>query len=375
VTVSEINAVVSERHIDASPETVFAFLVDPERMVRWMGTRAELDARPGGTLAIDVTGTARARGEFVEVVPPARVVFTFGWEGDPTVPPGSSTVEITLTPDAAGTSVRLVHRGITTAEMREQHSLGWNHYMARLAVVGAGGDPGPDPNLAVRQTRLDNESAAYVAAREELRLAEIELMRQRERVAALRRALPPGAEVADYVFAEGPTDLDAGDGPVRQVRLSELFSGPDRPLVIYQLMYGKLQTTPCPMCTLWIDGFNGVGHHLDQNVDFAVAAAADLPALRAYARSRGWRNLRLLSCGDSTFKLDMNSEDAEGNQDSAISVFSRDAAGAVRHVYTAHPRMDPDIAERGIDLLNPVWHVMDLTPQGRGDWYAELSYE
>jgi predicted dithiol-disulfide oxidoreductase (DUF899 family) len=221
---------------------------------------------------------------------------------------------------------------------------------------------------------LDNESAAYVAAREELRLAEIALMRQRERVAALRRALPPGAEVADYLFEEGPADLDAGDEPVRQVRLSELLGGPERSVVIYQLMFGKRQTTPCPMCTLWIDGFNGVAHHLDQHVDFAVAAAADLPALRAYARERGWRNLRLLSCGASSFKFDMNGEDAEGNQDSTISVFGRDVAGVLRHVYTAHPRMAADIGERGIDLLNPVWHVLDLTPQGRGDWYAELSY-
>ncbi|MBV9357263.1 MAG: DUF899 family protein [Chloroflexi bacterium] len=226
----------------------------------------------------------------------------------------------------------------------------------------------------MRQTRLANESDAYLAAREELRQAEIELMRQRERVAALRRSLPPGAAVADYVFAEGPADLDAGDGPVRQLRLSELFSGPDRSLVIYQLMFGKLQTRPCPMCTLWIDGFNGVAQQLDQNVDFAVAAAADLPALRAYARTRGWRNLRLLSCGESRFKFDTGSEDAEGNQDSTISVFDRDASGVVRHVYTAHPRLGPDIAERGIDLLNPVWHILDLTPQGRGDWYAELSY-
>jgi predicted dithiol-disulfide oxidoreductase (DUF899 family) len=223
-------------------------------------------------------------------------------------------------------------------------------------------------------TRLRNESSDYIAAREHLRLAEIDLMRQREQVAALRRELPPGPVVGDYVFEEGPADLDAGDSPVRSVRLSELFSGPGRPLVIYQLMYGKLQTEPCPMCTLWIDGFNGVAHHLAQNVDFAIAAAADVPALRAHARARGWTNLRLLSCGTSTFKYDFGSEDEAGEQDSTVSVFTRDAAGYVRHVYTAHPRMADDIDQRGIDLLNPVWHVMDLTPRGRGDWYAELSY-
>ena len=128
------------------------------------------------------------------------------------------------------------------------------------------------------------------------------------------------------------------------------------------------------MCTAWIDGFNGVGQHVAQNIDFAVAAAADPATLRAHARSRGWSNLRLLSCGDSTFKYDLGSEDAEGNQDSTVSVFSRDASGEIRHVYTAHPSMSDDIHERGIDLLSPLWHIMDLTPEGRGDWYAELSY-
>src|SRR5437762_99350 len=84
--------------------------------------------------------TARDRGAFVEVVPPSRVVFTFGWDNDEVVPPGSSTVEVTLSPDGDGTRVRLVHRGITTREMREQHQQGWQHYLGRLAVAAAGGE-------------------------------------------------------------------------------------------------------------------------------------------------------------------------------------------------------------------------------------------
>jgi predicted dithiol-disulfide oxidoreductase (DUF899 family) len=226
----------------------------------------------------------------------------------------------------------------------------------------------------VDQTRL-TESSEYAARREELRLAEIELMRSRERVAALRRDLPPGAVVDDYVFHQGPRDLSAGDAPAGTVALRELFTAPDRPLVIYHFMYGKAQTSPCPMCTLWIDGFNGVAQHLAQNVDFAVAAAADVPTLRAHARNRGWERLRLLSCGESTFKFDLGSEDAEGNQDSAVSVFTLDADGSPRHFYTAHPSMSAEVDQRGIDLLAPVWHLLDLTPQGRGDWYAELEYE
>jgi len=223
------------------------------------------------------------------------------------------------------------------------------------------------------QTRLE-ESAEYAQRREELRRAEIDLMRRRERVAALRRALPAGPVVDDYRFEEGPRDLAAGDTPVTTVRLRELFSAPERPLVIYHFMYGKAQAEACPMCTMWIDGFNTAAAHLAQNADLAIAAAADPPTLRAHARQRGWDRLRLLSCGDSTFKYDLGSEDAAGHQESTVSVFTLDAAGRPQHRYTAHPTMAPDINERGIDLLNPVWHLLDLTPQGRGDWYASLDY-
>jgi predicted dithiol-disulfide oxidoreductase (DUF899 family) len=227
----------------------------------------------------------------------------------------------------------------------------------------------------MRPTRLPNESAEYVAKREELRLAEIESMKSRERVAQLRRQLPEGATVDDYEFVEGPAKLDDGDTPTRVVRLSQLFTAPKRSLVIYHFMYGKRQTHPCPMCTLLIDGLNGVAHHLAQNVDLAIVAAADPPALRAHARRQGWDNLRLLSAAEgSTFKYDLASEDREGNQDSTISVFTRDARGALRHYYSAHPHMGPDIKERGLDLLTPVYNVLDLVPEGRGDWYASLEY-
>jgi predicted dithiol-disulfide oxidoreductase (DUF899 family) len=229
-------------------------------------------------------------------------------------------------------------------------------------------------NGTYRQTNLTNESAEYLAKREELRLAEIELMQQRENVAALRRALPLGPIVQDYEFLEGPASLNAGDEPARIIKLSDLFTSPSRPLVMYHLMYGKKQIKPCPMCTLWTDASNGVAHHLAQNIDFAIVAAADLKALRDHARNRGWNNLRLLSAGAGTFKYDLGSEDAEGAQDSSVSVFTKDMDGTVRHAYSAHPRMSPDIKERGIDVLVPVWNYLDLTPQGRGNWYPSLSY-
>ena len=225
-----------------------------------------------------------------------------------------------------------------------------------------------------RQTNLANESPEYLAKREELRLAEIDLLNTRERVAALRRALPEGATIQDYEFLEGPTSLDDGDSPIRKVRLSELLTAPDRSLVIYHFMYGKKQTTACPMCTAWIDGYNGIAHHLAQNFDLAIVAAADLPTLRAHARNRGWDKLRLLSAGESTFKYDLGSEDAEGHQDSTISVFTRASDGTLRHFYSGHPWLAEDVKERGIDELTPIWNLMDLTPQGRGKFYASLDY-
>jgi predicted dithiol-disulfide oxidoreductase (DUF899 family) len=225
-----------------------------------------------------------------------------------------------------------------------------------------------------RQTNLPNESPEYLLARERVRLAEIELMRQRERVAELRRKMPKGATIPDYEFLEGPASLADGDEPVNRVRMSDLFTAPDRSLVIYHLMFGKTQTKPCPMCTAWIDAFNGVAPHIVQNIDFAIVAAADSSTLRAHARDRGWDRLRLLSAGESTFKYDLGSEDREGNQDSTISVFTKESDGALRHFYSGHPRLGEEIKERGIDELNPTWNMLDLTPQGRGKFYASLDY-
>jgi uncharacterized protein YndB with AHSA1/START domain len=95
----------------------------------------------------------RARGTYLEVVPYSRIVFTWGWDGDTYgMPPGSSTVEVTLTPDGDGTHVRLVHRGLKTHDSREQHTRGWQMYLTRLAVAATGGDPGPDPNTREEET-------------------------------------------------------------------------------------------------------------------------------------------------------------------------------------------------------------------------------
>jgi predicted dithiol-disulfide oxidoreductase (DUF899 family) len=229
-------------------------------------------------------------------------------------------------------------------------------------------------NGILRQTNLPNESEEYLVKRDELRRAEIDLRNQRERVAELRRQLPQGPAVEDYVFEEVSAKLDSGDTPIQKTRLSGLFTKPDRSVVIYHFMFGKKQMKPCPMCSAWIDGFNAVAHHLAQNLDFAIVAAADLASLRSYARTRGWNRLRLLSAGSSTFKYDLGSENKEGDQDSAMSVFTHGNDGTIRHSYTGHPWLAPDIKERGIDELTPIWNIMDLIREGRGTFYTKLEY-
>jgi predicted dithiol-disulfide oxidoreductase (DUF899 family) len=226
----------------------------------------------------------------------------------------------------------------------------------------------------VRYTNLTDESDHYAAAREELRIAELDLADHRERVAVLRRALPPGPRVEDYELLEADAPLDSGDDTPIPVRLSELFAGQGRPLIVYHLMFGKRQSSPCPMCTMWVDGFNGVARHVAQRADLAIVAATDLGALRDHGRRCGWHGLRLLSASDCSFKLDLGSEDAAGNQFSMVSVFSRDAGGTLRHSYSATPSLSEERNERGIDLLCATWNLLDLTSPGRGEWYASLAY-
>jgi uncharacterized protein YndB with AHSA1/START domain len=137
-----------ELEIAAAPETVWEFLVDPVKVASWWGMNVELDARPGGAYRIELIPGHIVRGAFVELDPPHRLVYSFGWEagggGPDTVPPGSSTVEIELSPSATGTTLRLWHRNLPGAESAGSHGRGWDHYFGRLEVAAAGGDPGPD---------------------------------------------------------------------------------------------------------------------------------------------------------------------------------------------------------------------------------------
>lgn len=196
----------------------------------------------------------------------------------------------------------------------------------------------------------------YRESRDRLRAAEIELRDRIEEVAAMRRALPPGPVVRDYEFIE-----DGG-----RVRLSDLFASGKSYLILYHLMYWSKENEYCNMCSAWIDGFNGVAPHVTQRVNFAIASRAPFDNLRTWGNHRGWDRLRLLS-STSDFARDIGAEDAQGDPDSTVVVFSKEGE-RIRHTYTAHSMLED--RQRGIDLISPLWNLLDLTPAGRGeDWY------
>lgn len=213
-------------------------------------------------------------------------------------------------------------------------------------------------------------SAAYRTHRERLLEAEKELRDQRERVAQLRRELPPGPVIdQDYTFREGSPDLTVNaPSSYRYTLLSELFAPGKNELFVYHLMFDPSWPEACRMCSMWLDGLDGVADHIRETANFAVIAKAELPQLRAWALHRGWHKLRLLSSYGTSFNRDLHAEDANGEQDSVVSVFTRSPVDdTIRLFYMGSPHFGPG-EYRGIDLLCPTWHVLDLLPGGRDSW-------
>ncbi len=133
------NCVDVEIHIEAPPHAVYDFLVDAEKVLRWMGEKIDIDPRPGGRFWLNL-GDDTAEGEYVELIPDQRVVFTWGWVGSDTVPPGSSTVTFELQASDTGTTVRLLHTGLPADEC-EKHLEGWLHFASRMSAAVAGESP------------------------------------------------------------------------------------------------------------------------------------------------------------------------------------------------------------------------------------------
>ena len=221
--------------------------------------------------------------------------------------------------------------------------------------------------LAQSARRFPGENSRYREARNALLAQEIELRRQIERVAAERRALPPGGVVpTDYLF-------DSEHGPAT---LSRMFGDHDT-LVTYNWMFGPMRERPCPMCTSLLSALNGEMPDILQRVAFAVIARAPVERMVAFKNERDWRHLRLYSSGGNRFNRDYADEDPEGDDNPAFNVFVRSDDG-VRHFWgdemgpqTADPGQDP----RGAPDPMPLWTILDMTPGGRGtDWYPKLAY-
>lgn len=144
---AEPSTLVVERRVAAAPSAVYAYLTDSKRWARWQGEQATIEATPGGLFRILMGNGMCARGQFVELVPHKRVVFTWGWIDLPDLPPGSTVVEIDLEQDGDGTLIRLTHRDMPP-DHADVHRVGWEHYLARLAACATGSDPGPDPGAS-----------------------------------------------------------------------------------------------------------------------------------------------------------------------------------------------------------------------------------
>ncbi len=213
--------------------------------------------------------------------------------------------------------------------------------------------------------RFPNESADYRAARDALLQAELELRRKAAEVATLRSALPLGGEVGDYTFA----------GPTGPVALADLFREGCDTLLLYSFMYGPTAERPCPMCASFLDGLNANAAHLTSRVPLHVIARSPLPRIQAFAEARGWANLPLLSSAENTYNLDYGAETPTGSQLPAMNVFVR-REGRVHHFWSSellYMGGDEGQDPRHLDLLWPLWNVLDLTPGGRGAWYPPLE--
>ena len=231
-------------------------------------------------------------------------------------------------------------------------------------------------STTLHNERFPGESRGYRAARNALLKAEIEMRRTIESVAALRRKLPRGGPVPeDYEFEEGAAD-PADTQTVRRVKMSELFRR-DASLVVYNYMYGPAMAKPCPMCSCMLDSLDGAAPHAGQRVNLVVVAKSPIQRIRAVARERGWRNMRLLSSAGNSYNRDYHGEDAKGSQLPALNVFTRHG-GKIYHAYCTEllfAASDPGQNARHVDAIWPLWNLFDTTPEGRGtDWYPKLEY-
>jgi predicted dithiol-disulfide oxidoreductase (DUF899 family) len=232
-----------------------------------------------------------------------------------------------------------------------------------------------------------DESPAYREARNALLDAEIALRRQTEAVAQMRRALPPGGELPeDYVFER----IGANFRP-EKVRLSELF-GPFPTIMVYSYMFGPERDVPCPGCTHLLDCIDGAARHVPQRAPLYVVAASPIARLAAWAHARGWDHLQLLSAAGTGYnaryygntasltpamRAERGYEDGRDWDEPMLNVFRKDG-DTVRHFWGSELVFAPDEPgqdHRGLDFVDPVWRLLDTTPEGRGEtFFPRVTY-
>lgn len=214
--------------------------------------------------------------------------------------------------------------------------------------------------------RIPNESAEYREARRALLQEEYELRRHLERVAAQRRALPPGGPVlGDYRFmGEDGAETD----------FAGLF-GEHQTLVAYSYMFGPQRERPCPMCTNLLGPLDNNADDLAQKISLVVIARSPIEKLKAWKAERGWHALRLYTDLNDAYSKDYFGLLPDGSEIPALNVFTR-RDGTIRHFWSGEmTASDPGQDPRGAPDLAPLWNFLDMTPEGRDpEWYPKLTY-
>jgi predicted dithiol-disulfide oxidoreductase (DUF899 family) len=249
-----------------------------------------------------------------------------------------------------------------------------------------------NPNKPTLQhLRFPNESEGYRSARNALLEEEMELRRQLEHVANRRRSLPRGGVVPeDYVFEMASPSNDDDDRPI-PIKLSDLFRD-KQTLAVYSFMYGPERKRPCPGCTHFLDSIDGASVHINQRISFVVVAKSPVPRLLDFAKERGWQHLRLLSTAKNTYDRDyfgdsralslamrqqQDFSDGKESDMPMMNIFHRDNDSKIRHTWGSellYVPPEPGQQYRHNDLLDPLYNMLDLVPEGRGDFEAKLSY-
>lgn len=229
----------------------------------------------------------------------------------------------------------------------------------------------------LHEKRFPNESDEYRTARNMLLQAEVDLRKNIEDVAALRRMLPLGGKLKqDYIFEQGAESFSDVE-TVDKVQFSELFSENKNTLAIYSFMYGPNMENACPSCTSILDGLNGSALHIKQRINFVVVAKSPIQRIRQWATIRSWNNLHLLSSENNNYNADYFAQTDDGSQMPILNVFTKNT-NAIYHTYSSELLFAP--AEDGqeprhVDFLWPIWNMFDVTPEGRGtDWNPKLEY-